>query len=152
MCEIQGYWAAYEAKNRAAWQNEALTVVHTHVPCTHAHRPLANMYIRNKDVLKRERHTILHGGLPEKWKGVNTLTKIFSQLPIKNKDQYKVTHFAAQFALRLFSNGPNDVGHWQRATFFLFLQGTSIGLVRTNHALLSLVHKLVKSTVKRWTS
>ena len=42
-----------------------------------------------------------------------------------------------------FSNGPDDVGRWQRATFifflFFFLQGTSIGLVRTNHALLSLV-------------
>ena len=42
-----------------------------------------------------------------------------------------------------FSNGPDDVGRWQRATFifffFLLLQGTSIGLVRTNHALLSLV-------------
>ena len=45
----------------------------------------------------------------------------------------------------LFSNGPDNVGRWQRATFFLFFffflffQGTSIGLVRTNHALLSLV-------------
>ena len=42
-----------------------------------------------------------------------------------------------------FSNGPDDVGRWQRATFlllfFFFFQGTSIGLVRTNHALLSLV-------------
>ena len=42
-----------------------------------------------------------------------------------------------------FSNGPNNVGRWQRATFIFFffplLQGTSIGLVRTNHALLSLV-------------
>ena len=39
-----------------------------------------------------------------------------------------------------FSNGPDDVGRWQRATFkFLHIQGTSIGLVRTNHALLSLV-------------
>ena len=42
-----------------------------------------------------------------------------------------------------FSNGPDDVGRWQRATFkfllFFFLQGTSIGLVRTSHALLSLV-------------
>ena len=44
-----------------------------------------------------------------------------------------------------FSNGPDDVGRWQRATFkffFLFffhIQGTSIGLAVTNHALLSLV-------------
>ena len=38
-----------------------------------------------------------------------------------------------------FSNGPDDVGRWQRATFkffFFFLQGTSIGLAVTNHALL----------------
>ena len=43
-----------------------------------------------------------------------------------------------------FSNGPDDVGRWQRATFFLFsfyyfIQVTSIGLAMTNHALLSLV-------------
>ena len=41
-----------------------------------------------------------------------------------------------------FFNGPDDGGRWQRATFkffFLHIQGTSIGLVRTNHALLSLV-------------
>ena len=40
-----------------------------------------------------------------------------------------------------FSNGPDDVGRLQRATFkfFFLLQGTSIGLAVTNHALLSLV-------------
>ena len=42
-----------------------------------------------------------------------------------------------------FSNGPDDVGRWQGATFkfliFFFLQGTSIGLAVTNHAPLSLV-------------
>ena len=39
-----------------------------------------------------------------------------------------------------FSTGPDKVGRWQRATFFLsFIQGTSIGLAVTNHALLSLV-------------
>jgi len=44
-----------------------------------------------------------------------------------------------------FSNGPDDVGRWQRATFKFFfffslhIQGTSIGLAVTNHALLSLV-------------
>ena len=52
----------------------------------------------------------------------------------------------AELSKSCFSNGPDDVGRWQRATFkFLFfllfllhIQGTSIGLVRTNHALLSL--------------
>ena len=42
-----------------------------------------------------------------------------------------------------FSTGPDGLGRWQRDTFFLLLllilQGTSIGLARTNHALLSLV-------------
>ena len=43
---------------------------------------------------------------------------------------------------KYFSTGPNNICQWQRATFILFfliLQGTSIGLARTNHALLSLV-------------
>ena len=42
-----------------------------------------------------------------------------------------------------FSNGPDDVRHWPSATFLLllllFLLMTSIGLVRTNNALVSLV-------------
>ena len=38
-----------------------------------------------------------------------------------------------------YSNGPDDVGHWHRATFVHVFQGTSIGLAVTNHALLSLV-------------
>ena len=48
-----------------------------------------------------------------------------------------------------FSNGPNDVNHWQSTTFLLLfllllllllLLRTSIGLVHTHAALLSLVH------------
>ena len=43
----------------------------------------------------------------------------------------------------LFSNGPDGVGRWQSATFLLhvdvILPRTSIGLVRSNTALLSLV-------------
>ena len=42
-----------------------------------------------------------------------------------------------------FFHWPGRVRQWQRTTFifffFLLLQGTSIGLARTNHALLSLV-------------
>ena len=60
--------------------------------------------------------------------------------------EYLVQYLVSRILLGRFdfSNGPDDVGRWQRATFkFLFsffhIQGTSIGLVRTNHALLSLV-------------
>ena len=51
-------------------------------------------------------------------------------------------------SIMYFSTGPDGVGRWQRATFFFFhIQGTSIGLVQTNHALLSLVDtNLVQST------
>ena len=51
--------------------------------------------------------------------------------------------------LNLFSTGPDDASQWQRATFFLFfLQGTSFGLAKTNHALLSLVGtNLVQYTI-----
>ena len=45
-----------------------------------------------------------------------------------------------------FSNGPDDVGRWQRPTFKFHIQGTSIGLVRTNYALLSLVDTNWRST------
>ena len=44
-----------------------------------------------------------------------------------------------------FSTGPDEVGRWQTATFFLFFQGTSIGLARTNQALLSLADTNLRS-------
>ena len=53
---------------------------------------------------------------------------------------------STQPSINDFSTGPDEVGRWQRATFFLFfIHGTSIGLAVTNHALLSLVTNLVHS-------
>ena len=64
-----------------------------------------------------------------------------------NNNNNNFSLIVTQLKFTYFSNGPDDVGRWQRATFFLlfflFFQGTSIGLVRTNHALLSLVDTIL---------